>query len=193
MKKQFLIFALVVLSIPLQGCLAGAFVAGGAATGGFVTDPRTFSTIKSDEEINFNVNRKLANDAVMASQAHISAVSYNEVVLLTGQAYDEKLRARAEQYAKETPNVKRVFNEITLGIPTTAFRRAQDVGITSAVKTKMFAASDLKSNNFKIVTEDGVVFILGISTAKQAALAVSIARESAGVKKVVRLIEYKES
>jgi osmotically-inducible protein OsmY len=72
------------------------------------------------------------------------------------------------------------------------YRRAQDVAITSAVKTKMFASRTLKSNNFKIVTEDGVVFILGAATPKQANLAVSIARESAGVKKVVKLIEGRE-
>jgi osmotically-inducible protein OsmY len=189
MKKVFLILA---LAFTLQGCLAGAFVAGGATTGSLVTDPRSINTIKNDEQINFQVNRKLANDAVLASEAHIAAVSYNEVVLLTGQAYDEALRNRAEQYAKETPGVRRIFNEITLGIPTTAFRRAQDVAITSSIKTKMFASRELKSNNFKIVTEDGVVFVLGSATSKQAALAVSIARQSAGVKKVVKLIECKE-
>ena len=189
MKKVFLILA---LSLALQGCLAGAFVAGGATTGGLITDPRSFSTIKDDEQINFKVNRKLANDAALASEAHVSAVSYNKVVLLTGQAYDEELRARAGQYAQETPGVKRIFNKITLGIPTTAFRRTKDVGITSAVRTKMFASRELKSNNFKIVTENGVVFILGITTQKQADLAVTIARKSAGVKKVVKLIEYQE-
>ncbi len=56
----------------------------------------------------------------------------------------------------------------------------------------MFANRELKSNNFKIVTENGVVFILGIASAKQADLAASIARKSAGVKKVVKLIEYRE-
>lgn len=186
------IFIILVLSCALQGCLAGAFVAGGAATGGFVTDPRPIDTIKSDEEINFKINRKLANDEVLSSEAHISAVSYNQVVLLTGQAYDEALRCKAEEYAKEIPEVKRVFNKVVLGIPTSVLQRAKDVGITSAVKTKMFANRKLKSNNFKIVTENGVVFILGIATPKQADLAVSIARESAGVKKVVKLIEYRE-
>ncbi|MES2142564.1 MAG: BON domain-containing protein [Pseudomonadota bacterium] len=189
MKKLFLVLT---LSLALQGCLAGAFVAGGATTGGLVTDPRSLTTIKDDEKINFKVNRKLASDEVLASETHISAVSYNGVVLLTGQAYDEELRSRAEQYAKEVPAVKRVFNEITLGIPTAAFRRAKDIGITSTVKTKMFANRELRSNNFKVVTENGVVFILGIATQKQAQLAVSIARKSAGVKKVVKLIEYRE-
>ncbi|WP_010598113.1 BON domain-containing protein [Rickettsiella massiliensis] len=170
----------------LQGCLAGAFVAGSAATGGVVTDPRSLGTIKTDEQINFKVNRKLVNDPV------ISAVSYNRVVLLTGQAYDEELRHRAEEYAQAVPNVKRVFNRITLGIPTTAYRRAKDIAITSSVKTRMFADSRLKSNNFKIVTENGVVYILGLATKKQANIAVAIARKVSGVQQVVKLIEYKE-
>jgi osmotically-inducible protein OsmY len=189
MKKAFFILTLL---FALQGCLAGAFVAGGATTGSLVTDPRTLSTMKSDEEINFKVNRALANDEVLASETHVAATVYNQVVLLTGQAYDEELRNKAEQYARAVPGVKRVFNKITLGIPTTAFRRAQDVAITSTVKTKMFAERELKSNNFKIVTENGVVYILGLATHKQADLAVLIARKTTGVKKVIKLIEYKE-
>lgn len=189
MKK---IFIILILSLGLQGCLAGAFVAGSATTGSLVTDPRPIDVIKTDEEINFRVNRKLANDPVLNAETHISAVSYNQVVLLTGQAYDEALKAKAGDYTKSISQVRRVFNEITLGIPTTVYRRAQDVGITSAVKAKMFANRALKSNNFKIVTEDGVVYILGITTQKQADLAVSIARDTSGVKKVVKLIQYKE-
>lgn len=189
MKKIFLVF---VLSLALQGCIAGAFVAGSAATGGFVTDPRSIGTIKSDEEINYKINKKLANDAVLVSETHISAISYNQVVLLTGQAYDDELRMKAEKYAKSTPNVKRVFNKITVGIPTSAMQRTKDIGITSSVKMKMFANRELKSNSFKIVTENGVVFILGVATPKQADLAVLIARKSAGVKQVVKLIEYEE-
>jgi osmotically-inducible protein OsmY len=186
------IFIILVLSLGLQGCLAGAFVAGSATTGGLVTDPRPINTIKSDEEINFQINRKLANDPVLNAEAHIAAVSYNQVVLLTGQAYDEELKARAEHYAKSVPQVRRVFNEIVLGIPTTVYQRAKDVGTTTAVKAQLFANRKLKSNNFKIVTENGVVYILGIATQKQADLAVTIARESSGVKKVVKLIEYKD-
>ncbi len=186
------IFIILILSLGLSGCLAGAFVAGSATTGGLVTDPRSINTIKSDEEINFRINRKLTNDPVLNAETHIAAVSYNQVILLTGQAYDAELKAKAEQYVKSIPQVRRVFNEIVLGIPTTVYRRAQDVGITSAVKTKMFANRELKSNNFKIVTEDGVVYILGIAKPHQADLAVSIARDTSGVKKVVKLIEYKE-
>ena len=189
MKKIFLILT---LPLALTGCVAGAFVAGGAATGGLVSDPRPIGVIKSDEEINYKSNKKLANDATLSSETHISSVSYNQVVLLTGQAYDEELRSKAEEYAKSTPGVKRVFNKITVGIPTTALQRTKDVGITSAVKMKMFANRELKSNHFKIVTENGVVYILGVSTPKQADLAALIARKSAGVKQVVKLIEYKE-
>jgi|EndMetStandDraft_6_1072998.scaffolds.fasta_scaffold00060_7 osmotically-inducible protein OsmY len=186
------IFVILILSLGLQGCLAGAFVAGSATTGGLVTDPRPLSTIKEDEEINFRVTKQLADDSELNATSHVAAVSYNKVVLLTGQAFNEELKAKAEHDAKSTPHVRRVFNEIAINVPIPVYRRAQDVGITSAVKTKMFANRELKSNNFKIVTEDGVVYILGIATAKQADLAVSIARDTSGVKKVVKLIEYKQ-
>ena len=189
MKKAIFVFSLFLL---LPGCLAGAFVAGGATAGGLVTDPREVSTITADEKITFKVNQRLANDPYLASQTHVNAVSYNQVVLLTGQAYDSELRDKAEQYAHQVYQVKRVFNKISLGLPATPLQRAQDVGITSTLKTKMFANRKLKSNNFKLVTEQGVVYILGVASRAQAELAVSIARNTVGVKKVVKLIQYKE-
>lgn len=181
------------LSFLLSGCIAGAFVAGGAATGAIITEPRTLTTIKDDETVNYQVNRAVMNDPVMVSQAHIIATSYNRVVLLTGQAPTQAIRLRAAQFAQKIPNVKRVFNQIVLGIPTTPLQRSKDAAITANVKARMLAERNLPSNRFKIVTENGNVFILGLATRLQADQAVAVVRHSAGVEQVTRLIETIEN
>lgn len=189
MKKILLI---VLLSGLLQGCFlaAGAVVAGGAVAGGVATDPRPMDTIREDENITSLANNMIAANNTLATKTHISAVSYNRVVLLVGQAPTEEMRQQAVDLVKRVPNVKRIFNQITVGEPTSALRRSKDATITGNVKARMFATTNLQSNNFKIVTEDGTVYILGLATVQQGNIAAVVARDSSGVERVVKLIEY---
>jgi len=189
MKKVLLI---VLLSGLLQGCFlaAGAVVAGGAVAGGVATDPRSMDTIREDENISSLANNMIAADSVLSTKAHISAVSYNRVVLLVGQTPTAEMRQQAVDLVKRVPNVKRIFNQLTVGEPTSALRRSKDASVTGNVKTRMFATTNLKSNNFKIVTEDGTVYILGLATVQQGDIAAIVARDSSGVDRVVKLIEY---
>lgn len=187
MKK---ILLLAILLIMLPGCLAGAFVAGGAAAGGLASDARTFEAITDDEDITHQANRQIAADQTLMQQVHIMAVSYNHVVLLVGQAPNAALREKAAQLVQKVPKIKRIFNEVTISEPTSALRRSKDAAITANVKTRMLTTTNLKSNHFKVVTEDGTVFLMGLSTRKQADIAGLVARSSEGVKKVVKLVEY---
>lgn len=191
---------LIVLSLALllQGCIAAAAVlaAGGAATasGMLASDPRTFQVIKEDKDIASQINDKIANDPQMTSVTHISASSYNHVVLLTGEAYTAALRKQAADYAQQItkPPVKRIFNEITIGVPVSASVTSKDATITTKIKARMLATENLKSNNFKIVTENGTVFIMGIASRTQANMAADVAQKTEGVKRVVKLVEYEQ-
>ena len=187
MKK---ILLLTILLFVLPGCIAGAFVAGGAAAGGLASDSRTLETITEDEDITHQANRQIAADQTLMQQAHIMAVSYNHVVLLAGQVPNATLREKAARLVQKVPKVKRIFNEITIGEPTSALRRSKDAAITANIKTRMLTTTNLKSNHFKVVTENGTVFLMGLSTRKQADIAGLVARSSEGVKKVVKLVEY---
>jgi osmotically-inducible protein OsmY len=184
----------------LSGCIPAAFVAGGAATGAVLTEPRTWSTVKKDTFIRYWVNKALMEDTELTSQAHVSATVYNRVVLLTGQVLTEELIQQAERdtrriLKKKRLEVTRIFNQIMLAAPTSPLRRSKDVAITSAVRTRLLAEPALRSNHFKVVTEDGVVFILGVATSNQADRAVSVVQHTPGIeiKGVVRLIEIKKA
>ena len=54
----------------------------------------------------------------------------------------------------------------------------------------MLAASDLKSSSIKVITENGVVYLMGIVSRQQADLAVDIARRVSGVQKVIKIFQY---
>jgi osmotically-inducible protein OsmY len=60
-----------------------------------------------------------------------------------------------------------------------------DAGITSAVKTKMLADTDVSGLKIDVTTKDGVVTLAGnVSTPAEKRRAVQIARETKGVKSV---------
>lgn len=180
MKNILLVMLFVGL---LQGCVTG----GG---GGLGMESRSMETIQQDDQIGYIANSLIATDKTLTSQAHIVAVSYNHVVLLAGQAPTQELRQKAVELVKKVPNIKRIFNQITIGAPTSAVTRSKDAGITANIRARMLATTNLKSNYFKVVTEDGTVYILGLSTRQQGDIAAKVVQDSSGVKRVVKLIEY---
>ncbi len=193
MKKVISLISLLLLTLLLQGCVAGVIAAGagaGAAGGSIASDNRTIQTITDDQEIAYKANRLVSANHDLNTKAHIVIVSYNKVVLMAGQAPTAALRDQAVDLVKTVPKVRRIFNEITVGTPTSAYRRSKDAAITGSIKTRMVATAKLKSSQIKVVTEDGTVFLLGLTTPQQAEIAGKVARSNEGVKQVVKLIEY---
>jgi osmotically-inducible protein OsmY len=190
MKKILVIAGLTFL---LQGCVAGVFAAGGVAAGSSVSgDSRSMQTITDDNQITYLAEQQIAANPTLSNQAHIVVATYNQVVLLAGQAPTQDMRDQAVQLVKSLPNVKiaRIFNEIEVGSPTKAVRRSKDAAVTTNIRTRMLTTTNLKSNQFKVVTENGTVFLMGLSTRQQADVAVAVVRNSTGVQRVVRLVQY---
>ena len=188
MKK--LLFTLSTLLF-LQGCIAGALVGSGAAAGStLANDKRTFSTITEDEKITYDANQHLLADNAIADKAHIVVATYNHRVLLTGQAPTEELRNKAVQIVSGLPRVQKVYNQIQIDEPIPAIRRSQDALITANVKSRLIATTNVKASQFKIVTENATVYIMGISTREQTNLVVDVVRNSTGVKRIIKVVEY---
>jgi osmotically-inducible protein OsmY len=120
---------------------------------------------------------------------HVNAVSYNRMILLTGEAPTAAIKADVEKIAASVPNVKSISNELAVAGPSTYGGRSNDSYITSKVKARFVDANKFAANHVKVVTEAGVVFLLGLVTQAEADAAVEIARTTGGVQKVVRVFE----
>ncbi len=184
-----------VLALILTSTLAGceALVVGGAATGtAVVHDRRTTGSFVEDENIELKAAAALHKDAEIKDKAHISVTSFNQIVLLTGEAPTEAMRARAENIVKNIQKVRRVHNEVVIGAPSAMSSRASDTWITGKVKTRLFK---VKLKNFdptrvKVVTENGTVFLMGLLTRAEADAVVDQVRQVSGVQRVVKVFEY---
>jgi osmotically-inducible protein OsmY len=162
---------------------------GGAATGTAVAlDRRTAGVYVGDQEIELRAMNRLS-EAIPEKTGNISVTSYNRQVLLTGQVLDEPTRSRAAEVVKGVPDVRTVFNELGISGVTSFTARANDTTITGNVKARLLRDEDVPGSKIKVVTESGVVYLMGLVTQAEANVAAGIARTSSGVTKVVTLFE----
>ncbi len=185
---------LVLLLIPaaaaLQGCIPAVILGGAAATAVAISDRRQPEVILGDKRIEYAVQGRISD--ALREQAHVNATSYNYTVLLTGEAYTPELKAQAEKIAAEVPQVKNVVNEIELAGRSSLASRSNDGLITTKVKANLIseAGKRYEPEQVKVVTERGVVYLLGLVTRDEADAVTEIVRTTPGVQKVVRVFEY---
>jgi osmotically-inducible protein OsmY len=180
--------ALAVAATLLPGCeLAVLGAAGGYAYTAY-EDRRTSGVQIDDEAIEVRTASRL--DERFGDKAHVNTAVYNRAVLLTGEVPSEAAKAEAEKIAVAVPNVKSVTNELQVGAPSTLGTRTNDAFITSKIKARFLDARRFNPFHVKVLTEAGVVYLMGVVTEKEADAAVEIARTTGGVRKVVKIFEY---
>jgi len=151
-------------------------------------DRRTTGTQVEDQGIELRAGNRISE--VMGDKARVSATSYNRVVLLTGQAGNATDKATIEKLVREQSTVRQVYNEIEVApFTATLGQRSQDSLITTKVKASLVNAKDISSSAIKVVTENNVVYLMGIVTPRESKRAAEIARGVNDVSKVVRLFE----
>ena len=82
-----------------------------------------------------------------------------------------------------------VGNELQIAGAASLTSRSNDAIVTSKVKASFVDARDISANYYKVVTERGVVYLMGRVTEAEATRATELARSVPGVQKVVRLFE----
>ena len=172
----------------LSGCVP--LMVGGAAVVGVgmvATDRRSSGAQLDDQGIELRGAariREIANDNM-----NVTVTSYNRQVLLTGTVGSEADKRRAEEVLQRTDNVRSVVNELRVA-PAIGFQiRSNDTLIAGKVKASLLDAKDIFANSFKVVTENGTVYLMGLATRRETERATEVARGISGVQRVVRVVE----
>ena len=143
----------------------------------------------SSIETVIKVNLNAADDGLKKS--NISVTSYNGVVLLVGQVPSQDLKNLATRISTSSNSrVKTVHNELEGAGVTTFLSRSNDAWISTKIKTKMLADPNVSGMRTKIVTENSVVYLMGLVTQNEANQIVDLVSDTRGVTKVVRAFEY---
>jgi osmotically-inducible protein OsmY len=186
---QSLVFSAAVLSAGLTGLSGCApLILGGAVmTGVVATDRRTAGTQVEDESIELKVSSAVRKE--LGDRVNLNVTSYNRKVLLSGEARTAADKERAEKLAQSQENVQSVINDLAVMPSSSLTQRSKDTVTTGQVKAAFVDAKDLQVNAIKVVTERGVVYLMGRVTAREAKRATEITRTIRGVTKVVRVFE----
>ena len=174
-------FAAILISSFLSGC--GVLAVGGVVAGASVmADRRTPAVQAIDKGIELEAGNALSKR--YGDDAHINVTSFNQKVLLTGEAKDADIKGQAGAYVKAMKNVRSVFNELVIGPNSGYTARANDTFLESKIKTQMIFTDKLPSNSMAIVAEGSSVYLMGILTQNEAAIAKKLTSNISGVKDV---------
>jgi osmotically-inducible protein OsmY len=190
MKNQILRISLTLLVCSLLHACAVAVGTGVAVGASTAIDKRTTGTVIEDQTIEMKSSQAFRADPEIRDQAHWNVTSYNTKVLLSGESINDNLRRRMEEIVRNIPKVTEVFNELTVAAPSSMMSRSSDTVITTKVKSLLLADKETKGLSVKVVTEKGVVYLMGLVSRQQADRATDITRQTGGVQKVVKLFEY---
>lgn len=179
-----LTFLVLIISI-LQGCVNAAVT--GAQV---VYDRHNLQKSLTDHYITMRANRSIYIDTDKFKNSNVTVSTFHQVVLLAGQVPDSKMRDDIEQKIRKIHGPREVHNLITASKQTTTMTRMRDAWITTKIKAKLIAANDVDPSQVKVITENGIVYLMGIVAPEEANVAVRIARTTTGVQHVIKIFEY---
>ncbi|HHA19681.1 MAG TPA: BON domain-containing protein [Methylophaga sp.] len=189
MQKFKFILLLIIPIIILQGC-AAAVVTGAATGASLVHDRRTSGAVIDDQGIEFKAASAIYDNKEIYDQSHINVTSYNGTVLISGETLTEDYKQQITAIIKAIPKVTRVHNELIIAAPSSLPSRSSDSWITSKIKTKLTTDKNIDPFYIKVVTEHGVVYLMGIVSHAEADAAVAVVTKADGVQRVVKIFEY---
>jgi osmotically-inducible protein OsmY len=176
----------------LQGC-APVLVAG-AATGALVAhDRRSAGTILDDQTSERKINSAIQQDTKLMKNSRIKAIVFNGVALLVGQVPSEQHRKRAAAHARQNMKVKQVNNEIKITEAIGLKVQNNDIAITFKAKSSLLSTKGVSSAYVKVISERGVVYLMGLVTREEGDVAAKTVQRVKGVQGIVKVFEYIES
>lgn len=171
----------------LQGCFP--VVAAGVGAGALMaSDRRTSGAYIEDEGIEDKALSQIDNK--YHDTVHVNVTSFNRHVLITGEVPNDTAKTEIEKIVAAVPNVKFINNELAVSGLSGFASRSSDTVITGDVKLRFLNNKDFQATNIKVITENGVVFLMGMAYRKEAAAATEIARSTKGVQRVIKVFEY---
>lgn len=186
--KYFLISLFAITTLALSGC--GSMMATMEAdTIEEDEGERTWGSWLEDDNIETKARVNIHASDEAFDNAHLNIVSYNGYVLIVGQVPSEQLKTKATDVVRKIRGVRRIYNEMEIAAPSSGMTRSSDTWITTKVKSFLLTNTEIQGNRVKVVTEDGVVYLMGLATRAEAERITEEASSIGGVQKVVKLFE----
>lgn len=184
MKKQGRVFLLVASVMVLSGCISNIWT--GAS---LIYDRHNVYKKIDDYHLAALAGHALYDDRLFKQPGcSLDVAVFNNDILLAGHVPTEELRALAERRIRQVSGYRRLFCQIA--VLQTENNSLADSWITTKIRSQILADSSIDPNEFKIITADGIVYVMGDVKPKQARKVLTIASNTSGVIRVVKLLKY---
>lgn len=171
----------------LSACVPAIVATGAAVTLISAHDRRSTGTQADDETSEWKGSNRLP--AQYGDAVHVNFTAFNRRLLVSGEVPSEDVRQAIGALAEQIEGIRQVHNEVQVAPAATLGSRSNDAWISSKFKARLVDSNQLSANHIKPLTESGTLFLMGIVAEREARVAVAIARTTAGVRKVVNLLE----
>lgn len=181
------LFCIIIFTFSLQGCMTAV-----SSSASAVYNRYNLENTYNNQMLAWQAQDNIDQNKQLKYEAHINATSFDNIIVLTGQAPTQAMRQTAEHAAKQVPNSKRVIDLINVTEPASSFQQLEDSWITTKIASQIITSGKVNPDSIKVVTEDSTVYLIGSLKRAQAKQAIDIAKKTTGVNKVVTLIYYLE-
>ncbi|WP_092402392.1 MULTISPECIES: BON domain-containing protein [Candidatus Ichthyocystis] len=179
----------VYIAVPMIAFLGGC---GGVTVIGGTSSVVNSSRLQADVEAfdrSVQLNVKSAINRALHSRGHVEVTVYNGTVLLTGQVISREDKTRVNHAVSRVRRVHKLVSELTISSETTIMQRARNYALADNIRSDLSKVGDRFPYIVHVVTEDGVVYLMGIVTREEADAALTYVGGITGVKRVVDVFE----
>ncbi len=187
-KSSLRVILLIVSLLSCSGCV-GLVVAAATVGGVVILKGQTLSAMERDHHITTALTRYWYKHK--PPHSHLVIETYHGIVLLVGQVSNKAAAHSMVNFAHSIAGVRRVYNEITPSKTLTLARQSKDTWITAKVKSRLLTEKGLNSTEIKVITSNGIVYLMGIVTPYEGKQASNSVRKIQGVKRVTVLFQYR--
>ena len=190
--KTLLVTVVLTTSVTsfISGCTFVAATAAAVTAVDIVRDRRTTGSYIDDQLVETKAKYELYTNEQLKGTTHFNVTSMNGVVLLTGETPQADQRTLAVDIVQDVAQVRQVVNEVKVAGKSNLGSRSNDAWLTSKVKVKLFDADNLDATRIKVITESGIVYLMGLVSRIEGDSAAQAARTVPGVQRVVKVFEY---
>ena len=186
--RPTLIAITLLCALPLLQACVPAVIVGGTTAGVFsIHDRRTTGTQADDEGTEWKAASRIP--AQYKEGTHANFTSFNRMVLITGEVFTEEAKQAIGETTRSIEGVRGIYNELQVAPASSLSSRSNDSFIDSKVKARLVDTKEISAPHIKVVTERGQTYLMGIVSQRESQIAISVARTTQGVRKVINLME----
>lgn len=155
-----------------------------------IPELRTFGALIDDSLLKGTISSAIEESLIDSADYDVASHVFNGIVLLLGyvQSQDEKLVV--SQAVLDTLHVRGIHNELSIGGKRPLGTHLNDARLGVQVRAALINEPRIRIGHFNIVTYQGNVFLMGRVSRDEGQYAAEAASRVAGVRSVVKTLEY---